>query len=734
MQKKFDPKVFQLGYVALETADLERTKDHYLETLGMTETAKGDDGSVYLSIGHSHHDLVLRPAKQKSLLHLGFQLKPHIAVADFAREVRDYGLTATIKTDSQPGVAELVEVEVPGGNVFQFYSAIEAPTPGFKETGVSLLRLGHVAVISTEAPKLMEFYQDFLGFWYTDDIAGIANFFTCNRDHHVVNIVNAPESRVHHIAFELRGTAHHVAAADTLRRAGCNQLWGPVAAHGRAQHRRLSLRPEPGDGRALHRDGRLHPGTRDPGAPPLARAQADEAAELAVPRAERLGRRVQLQPRRRLTAPRPASTEQLHAARPVAVRRQSSPCCEDIVHETRTLFLRSSRPPSGLLDRRARACAGGPRARRAAGHARRHRRLGPRRGRRSTRAVPAAAVCRSTQVTLRAPIPRPGKILAIGLNYADHIEELKEAGHRDPDRAGLVLQACRPRSTIRTATSSCRRSRAMLDYEVELVAVIGKKRTPHQPRRGAGPCLRLCRRQRRHRAGLAAPDAAMDAGQVLRHPLPVRAGDRDRRRGRRPARARHPLLRQRRAAPELEHPAPRLRPLGPDRRAVAGDDARAGRPDLHRHARRHRFRLQAVPSRSRSATSSAARSTASARSRTASSPKPDVHRGRPPAARIATHSLARHHHGEQSHHHLRDHRRRRTPRRCRPTCRSRRIRSRRRSIAAAEAGAAIIHLHARDPETGRPDPSPANGSWSSCRASSSRPTPSSTSPPAAARA
>ena len=101
MHRKFDPKVFQLGYVALETADIEKTKDHYLKTLGMTETAKGDDGAVYLSIGHGHHDLVLRPAEQKSLLHLGYHLKPGIAIADFAREVREYGLAATIKTDSQ---------------------------------------------------------------------------------------------------------------------------------------------------------------------------------------------------------------------------------------------------------------------------------------------------------------------------------------------------------------------------------------------------------------------------------------------------------------------------------------------------------------------------------------------------------------------------------------------------------------------------------------------------------
>jgi Glyoxalase/Bleomycin resistance protein/Dioxygenase superfamily len=45
MQKKFDPKVFQLGHVALATPDIQRTKDHYLQNLGMTEVARGDDGA-----------------------------------------------------------------------------------------------------------------------------------------------------------------------------------------------------------------------------------------------------------------------------------------------------------------------------------------------------------------------------------------------------------------------------------------------------------------------------------------------------------------------------------------------------------------------------------------------------------------------------------------------------------------------------------------------------------------
>jgi catechol 2,3-dioxygenase-like lactoylglutathione lyase family enzyme len=227
MQKKFEPKVLQLGYVALGAPDIAKTKDHYLNIMGMTEVDRADDGSIYLSIGYNHHDLVLRPADEKALLHVGFHLKPHISIRDFARDVQALGLPATIKKDSQPGVAELIEVEAPVGVVLQFYSAIAAPAPGFKQAAAAPLRLGHVAIVSPEGDKLVAFFQDFLGFALTDDIAGIANFLTCNRDHHVVNIVKAPESRVHHVAYELKDTSQHVGAADALRAAGATLLWGP---------------------------------------------------------------------------------------------------------------------------------------------------------------------------------------------------------------------------------------------------------------------------------------------------------------------------------------------------------------------------------------------------------------------------------------------------------------------------------------------------------------------------
>ncbi len=221
------PKVFQLGYIAVAVADVARTLDYYVKALGTTEVDRDSDGNIYLSVGYQHHDLVLTPANEKAFLHLGYQLNPGTDLDRFAKEVRDFGLKAVKKSDPQPGIAELVEVEGPAGNTFQFFEKIDAPAPGYKPGTVSPLRLGHVAVISPEADKLIAFYRDFLGFWETDWIGDLANFLTCNYEHHVVNVVKAPPSKIHHIAFQLHEMADHGRSADLLRAAGVPTKWGP---------------------------------------------------------------------------------------------------------------------------------------------------------------------------------------------------------------------------------------------------------------------------------------------------------------------------------------------------------------------------------------------------------------------------------------------------------------------------------------------------------------------------
>jgi ureidoglycolate lyase len=89
-------------------------------------------------------------------------------------------------------------------------------------------------------------------------------------------------------------------------------------------------------------------------------------------------------------------------------------------------------------------------------------------------AAPSAGGAPLDQVTLRAPIPRPGKILAIGLNYADHVEESREAGVEVPTEQAWF---CKQPTSVNDPDGNVELPKvsSMLDYEVELVAVIGRK-------------------------------------------------------------------------------------------------------------------------------------------------------------------------------------------------------------------------------------------------------------------
>jgi ureidoglycolate lyase len=78
---------------------------------------------------------------------------------------------------------------------------------------------------------------------------------------------------------------------------------------------------------------------------------------------------------------------------------------------------------------------------------------------------------RLAEVHLQAPVPRPQKILAIGLNYADHIAE---SGLPKPERqvwfSKLPNAVNGPYDPIQIPKAS-----SAIDYEAELVAIVGRR-------------------------------------------------------------------------------------------------------------------------------------------------------------------------------------------------------------------------------------------------------------------
>jgi 2-keto-4-pentenoate hydratase/2-oxohepta-3-ene-1,7-dioic acid hydratase in catechol pathway len=74
--------------------------------------------------------------------------------------------------------------------------------------------------------------------------------------------------------------------------------------------------------------------------------------------------------------------------------------------------------------------------------------------------------------TLLAPIERPGKFMAIGMNYRKHIAEARELGFAEPTHQYWFNKQTSCLAGPYDATDRGRSEQ--LDYEVELCVVIGK--------------------------------------------------------------------------------------------------------------------------------------------------------------------------------------------------------------------------------------------------------------------
>lgn len=74
-------------------------------------------------------------------------------------------------------------------------------------------------------------------------------------------------------------------------------------------------------------------------------------------------------------------------------------------------------------------------------------------------------------VKLEAPVPRPGKVLAIGLNYADHIAE---SGQQTPEQQ---VWFCKHVTSVNGPFADIQLPKVSvaLDYEAELVVIMGKR-------------------------------------------------------------------------------------------------------------------------------------------------------------------------------------------------------------------------------------------------------------------
>ncbi len=220
-------KVFRLAYADFATNKPESMTDYYINTMGYRITEK-KDGVTYLSNGLDHHNIVITPAEERAVRRYGYQLDGKLSLEEVQEQLHQLGISSTIKLESKPGISQLIELHDPAGNVIDLFIEMEQNAVGFGTSGIVPLKLGHIAFYANNHKEVVQFYQDALGFWFTDQIGeDFCNFLTCNSDHHVLNIVASNETRLHHIAFQLKDASHQYASSDILAKHGRPVLWGP---------------------------------------------------------------------------------------------------------------------------------------------------------------------------------------------------------------------------------------------------------------------------------------------------------------------------------------------------------------------------------------------------------------------------------------------------------------------------------------------------------------------------
>lgn len=221
-------KAFRLAYADFASKDVEKMAAYYMETMGYVQTERGENGAFYLSNGLDHHNIVLTPADHSGIHRYGYQLDGKMSMKEVQGSLKNLGIESVLKVDAKPGTPEFLEVEDPAGNIVEIFNVMEQPAVGYGKSGIIPLKLGHIAFCAKNHQKTVQFYEEALGFTFTDKIGeDFANFMTCNTDHHVLNIIASNKTKLHHIAYQLKDASHQYASSDLLARQDIPVIWGP---------------------------------------------------------------------------------------------------------------------------------------------------------------------------------------------------------------------------------------------------------------------------------------------------------------------------------------------------------------------------------------------------------------------------------------------------------------------------------------------------------------------------
>jgi catechol-2,3-dioxygenase len=216
--------VSKFGFFEVRTPEVERLADYYERALGLAVTDRSDS-AVYLTTGSDHHCVVVAEGERDGRARLGFELECELD------EAADALTTASIEnrrlTNPEPGITDAIEIHEAVTNTPIVLYKQQADS-GVAENGSRPTKLGHLARYVPDLATARSFYEEVLGFRWSDMVGDFFVFMRCNADHHAINLLQSDKrAGLFHVAFEARDIDHLKEILDNLSRHRVKLTWGP---------------------------------------------------------------------------------------------------------------------------------------------------------------------------------------------------------------------------------------------------------------------------------------------------------------------------------------------------------------------------------------------------------------------------------------------------------------------------------------------------------------------------
>jgi catechol 2,3-dioxygenase len=232
--------ILDISHVALQVPDLDASVGFAVDTLGMHEVERTDQtaylthASPYPSLGPlcPHHVLQYVQGAHAALDHVGLLVASRDDLDSVTARAEASGATLLSRQPEEPGLEHVVRLAAPSGHVFEIHTPIQTVNREYVTRGVRPHRFGHVNLISRDAPSLVAFVVDGLGFrlsdWINTPDGPAVAFARCHYEHHTVGVAAGSADGLHHIAFETVSSGEIGRLGDELARGGRQYLFGPT--------------------------------------------------------------------------------------------------------------------------------------------------------------------------------------------------------------------------------------------------------------------------------------------------------------------------------------------------------------------------------------------------------------------------------------------------------------------------------------------------------------------------